>query len=253
MFGLLEVDVTVARQFMKEYKARTGEQLSFTGYLAFCLARAVDENKSVQAYLKRHKQLVVFDDVNVGIMIERKIDGTPIPFGYMIRRANDKTFMQIHQELRAIQAAPPSSMKAAPFWLRLVLWLPRPLIKLGNALLRIAKRIDPARSWVPMFGTVGVTAVGMFGNGSGWGIAPVEHTLCLIVGGIARKPAVVEDRIEPREFLSLTVAFNHDIVDGAPAARFVRRLVELIESGYGLDEKQIPIANDPQAISIGTA
>jgi hypothetical protein len=42
MYGLLEVDVTVARQFIDEHKARTGELLSFTGYLAFCLARAVD-------------------------------------------------------------------------------------------------------------------------------------------------------------------------------------------------------------------
>jgi pyruvate/2-oxoglutarate dehydrogenase complex dihydrolipoamide acyltransferase (E2) component len=36
--------------------------------------------------------------------------------------------------------------------------------------------------------------------------------------------------------LNLTVTFDHDIVDGAPAARFVHRLVELVESGYGLSE-----------------
>jgi pyruvate/2-oxoglutarate dehydrogenase complex dihydrolipoamide acyltransferase (E2) component len=57
----------------------------------------------------------------------------------------------------------------------------------------------------------------------------------LIVGGIARKPAVIEERVEPRYLLNLTVAFDHDVVDGAPAARFVKRLVELIESGYGLE------------------
>jgi pyruvate/2-oxoglutarate dehydrogenase complex dihydrolipoamide acyltransferase (E2) component len=44
----------------------------------------------------------------------------------------------------------------------------------------------------------------------------------------------VEDRIEPREILNLTVAFDHDVVDGAPAARFVERLVDLIESEDGL-------------------
>ena len=43
IYGLLEVDVTVARQRMAEHKARTGETLSFTGYLCFCLARAVAE------------------------------------------------------------------------------------------------------------------------------------------------------------------------------------------------------------------
>ncbi|HSB02141.1 MAG TPA: hypothetical protein VLE49_15940, partial [Anaerolineales bacterium] len=60
IYGLLEVDVTLIRQFIAEYKATTGESLSFTGYLVFCLARAVDEDKSVQAYLKGRKQLVVF-------------------------------------------------------------------------------------------------------------------------------------------------------------------------------------------------
>jgi hypothetical protein len=64
------------------------------------------------------------------------------------------------------------------------------------------------------------------------------HSLDLIVGSIAQKPAVVEGRIEPREMLNLTVAFDHDVVDGAPAARFVRRLFEVIECGYGLAEDQ---------------
>ena len=42
------------------------------------------------------------------------------------------------------------------------------------------------------------------------------------------------ERIEIREYLSLTVSFDHDIIDGAPAARFTERFKDLIESGYGL-------------------
>jgi len=38
MYGLLEVDVTVARRFIAEHKALAGETLSFTGFLAYCLA-----------------------------------------------------------------------------------------------------------------------------------------------------------------------------------------------------------------------
>jgi hypothetical protein len=55
MYGLLEVDVTIARQIIAEYKRQSGETLSFTGYLTFCLARAVDENKEVQSFLKGRK------------------------------------------------------------------------------------------------------------------------------------------------------------------------------------------------------
>ena len=53
---------------------------------------------------------------------------------------------------------------------------------------------------------------------------------------LARKAAVTDERVEPRDMLDLTVAFDHDVVDGAPAARFVKRLVELIYSGHGLEE-----------------
>jgi pyruvate/2-oxoglutarate dehydrogenase complex dihydrolipoamide acyltransferase (E2) component len=100
----------------------------------------------------------------------------------------------------------------------------------------MATRRDPTIR-VSASGTVFVTAVGMFGKGhSGWGIATTPHSLGLVVGSMTWKPAVVEGRIEPRQILNLTVLFDHDVVDGAPATRFVRRLVELIESGYGLDE-----------------
>jgi pyruvate/2-oxoglutarate dehydrogenase complex dihydrolipoamide acyltransferase (E2) component len=45
--------------------------------------------------------------------------------------------------------------------------------------------------------------------------------------------------------LNLTVAFDHDVVDGAPAARFVNRLVELIENGYGLEEARHGLLPQP--------
>ncbi|MFN2169360.1 MAG: 2-oxo acid dehydrogenase subunit E2, partial [Anaerolineae bacterium] len=37
-----------------------------------------------------------------------------------------------------------------------------------------------------------------------------------------------------REHLCLTVTFDHDIVDGAPAARFIQRFVTLVQTGAGL-------------------
>ncbi len=79
-------------------------------------------------------------------------------------------------------------------------------------------------------GTTLVTAVGMFGMGRGWafGIVPL-HTLALTVGSITAQPAVVEGRFEPREVLALTASVDHDVVDGAPAARFARRLREIVE------------------------
>jgi pyruvate/2-oxoglutarate dehydrogenase complex dihydrolipoamide acyltransferase (E2) component len=114
IYALLEVDVTDARQFIENHKARTGEALSFTGYLAFCLARAVDEDKSVQAYLKGRKHLVIFDDVDVFLPVERELGGAPVAVPYVIRRANQKLFPEIHREIREFQTQPSHLAKAWP-------------------------------------------------------------------------------------------------------------------------------------------
>jgi len=88
-------------------------------------------------------------------------------------------------------------------------------------------------------GTVGITAVGMFGKGAGWGIPPALPTLMITLGGIGAKPGVVDGHIAIRDYLSMTISFDHDIIDGAPAARFTERLKELIESGYGLPDSTV--------------
>jgi pyruvate/2-oxoglutarate dehydrogenase complex dihydrolipoamide acyltransferase (E2) component len=238
MYGLLEVDVTLARQFIAEHKRRSGESLSFTGFLVLCLARAVDENKEVQAYLKGRKQLILFDNVDVGIMVEHKGGDKRALMGHVIRGANLKTYRQIHDEIRSVQSAPLPPNRGLPTWLRTAMLLPWPLSALFKAFIRMAGRRDPTIV-TSMGGTVSITAVGMFGEGhSGWGIYPATEVLGLVVGSIALKPAVVEGRIEPRELLNLTVIFDHNVINGAPAARFVHRLVDLIESGYGLAEDQ---------------
>jgi len=239
MYGLLEVDVTVARQFIAQHQARTGETLSFTGYLTFCLARAVDENKEVQAYLKGRKQFVLFDDVDVGVMIEHKVGDKRALMGHVIRGANHKTYRQIHDEIRSVQSRPLPPDRGLPPWFRTAMLLPWPLSSLFRVVMRAIARRDPA-TVTSMGGTVSISAIGMFGEGhSGWGIYPPTEALGLIVGSIAWKPAVVDGRIEPRQILHLTLLFDHYVIDGAPAARFTRRLVELIETGYGLDEHEV--------------
>jgi pyruvate/2-oxoglutarate dehydrogenase complex dihydrolipoamide acyltransferase (E2) component len=54
------------------------------------------------------------------------------------------------------------------------------------------------------------------------------------VGGIATKPRYVDGSLQPRELLDLTISVDHDMVDGATAARFARRLDELITHAEGL-------------------
>ena len=72
----------------------------------------------------------------------------------------------------------------------------------------------------------------------------------ITVGGIGEKPGVLDGQIAIREYLSLTLSFDHDLIDGAPAARFTGRLKELIESGYGLDDSMV---ESEQAVASGTS
>lgn len=103
--GLIEVDVTSARANLREYRARTGEPLSFTAFLTACLAKAVDEHKAVQAIRKGRKHLVIFEDVDVWIPIEHDTAGQKQPLPYIVRAANRKSLRAIHDEMRAAQVA----------------------------------------------------------------------------------------------------------------------------------------------------
>ena len=85
------------------------------------------------------------------------------------------------------------------------------------------------------FGTTYVTSVSGFSDVSGFAIPYIEggnRPLSFAIGSIVKKPGVINSEIEIREYLSLTICINHDLVDGAPAARFVTRLKQRIEGHF---------------------
>src|SRR5215472_3598025 len=102
--GLIEVDVSSARAHLRDHQAKTGESLSFTAFLMTCLAKAVDEHKAVQAFRLGSTRLILFDEVDVLTYIERDVAGQKQIMPYIIRAANRKTFLEIHQEIREAQA-----------------------------------------------------------------------------------------------------------------------------------------------------
>lgn len=230
--GLLEVDVTGARAALREYRAKTGETLSFTAFLVTCLAKAVDEHKAVQAFRLGGNRLILFEDVDINTRIERDVAGQKFVLPYIIHAANRKTFREIHDEIRAAQH---TDVKNVLTRFRAFSLVPTALYRpVVWAFTRIG-RWRP-RLWKETMGTVGITSVGMFGTGAGWGIpASSPSALMVTVGGIGEKRVMEDGDAAIREYLSLTISVDHDLVDGAPAARFTRRLKELIESGYGLD------------------
>ena len=229
IYGLVEADITGIKARLEQLSAQKGIKLSFTGFLAASLARAVADQPRGHAYQDWRGRLVIFQGVDVVTLIESDLDQVAIP--HIIRNAHRRDLEDISAEIRAVQGRPQSSQQAGPL-VRLAPRLPR-FIRL--VFFRIVK-LNP--HWFKRLqGTVVLTSVGMFGKGGGWGIGFLpSHTLGLTVGGIARKPGVAGDQIEIREYLDLTLAFDHDLVDGAPAARFTSQLIEIIETGAVLDD-----------------
>lgn len=224
---LAEIDVTEARRCLREHRKKTGAPFSFTAFIIAALAQAVEADKNFQAYRDWRNRLFIFDDVDVITYVEIEAEGRKFPINYIIRAANRKSVREIQEEIYAVKNDPAHSpsgqrRRAVSLFLRLPFFIRRLFYRFVNRRPRL---------WKKYVGTISLSSVGMFGAGGGWGISFSSHTLSVTVGGITEKPAVVRGKIEPREMLDITVDFDHDIVDGAPAARFMRRFKEIIKSG----------------------
>lgn len=219
---VVEFDVTRPRELIRRRTEATGERLSFTAYVAACVGRAVAADRTAHAY-RKGRRLVLYRDVDIGILVERLVEGENLATYHVVRQSDRKPVEAIHAEIRAAQGEVVEAMPGARAW-KAFLALPavfrRPFYWWLDRHPETRKRLS---------GTVVISAIGMYGKGGGWGIPIPSNTLTITVGGIATKPRFVEGRIEPREMLGVTVSFDHDVVDGAPAARFVARLRDRIE------------------------
>jgi pyruvate/2-oxoglutarate dehydrogenase complex dihydrolipoamide acyltransferase (E2) component len=220
---LIEADITGPRRLIAQHREHTGERLSLTGYVVACLARTLDEFPEFNAFRKGNR-LILLDDLTISVLFEREFEGERVPEPVGIQRANRKSYRQIHDELRASQERPGERLGATTgvAWTRLIPgFLLRTFVRLASRNIAMQKR----------FGVVGVTAVGMFGSGPMWLVPLTSATVTVAVGSIASRPALIDGELEEREHLCLTVSFNHDIVDGAPAARFASRFAGHLSSG----------------------
>ena len=79
-------------------------------------------------------------------------------------------------------------------------------------------------------GTFTVTNLGTFGIESFAPIVNLPECAILGLGRIARQPVMIGERVVGRDRMTLSLTFDHRIVDGAPAARFLQQLGQKIEN-----------------------
>jgi hypothetical protein len=224
--SLIEVDVAAARASIRAFRARSGAPLSFTAYLIGCLARAIDHDRRMAAIRHGRRRMLVFDEVDVALPVESDVENEAIPVPHIIRRANRKSLSEISREIRDGSRGPvpyATGRRYLAAWLLLPAWLRRRMLGLVLADARRRKRLT---------GTVLVTTVGLPGKGRAWGIPNGTHyPISLLIGGLH-----LDD--DGGETAALTLTFDHDTVNGASAARFVRRFALLVQGGELIAESK---------------
>jgi hypothetical protein len=223
--GLLEADITETRRAIHRARRESGRPLSLTALIVATFARAIATDPAVQAFRKGHNKLVLFDDVDVTVLVEHVLDGERIPVPHIVRAAQGKSPGEIDRaihEARNEEEPYARARRFMPLWLRLPAFFRR---FVWTRLLA-----DPHRR-KRLTGTATVTAVGMFGKGGGWGIPFISHSICLTIGGVARRPGLGKDGLlETREIVCLTISVDHDVVNGAPIARLISRMRDQLET-----------------------
>jgi len=215
MQGLFIVDITTARSLFGSHEP----PLSLTAFVVASIGRAAAAHSEVHAYRDWRGRLVEHRYVDVQTLIEIPTSQGPFGLVQVVRDADIRSVADISAEVRAVKAD--SSTTASG----------RLLTTLGPALghvpglypLMYAGMADPGESHLAT-GTVQVTAVGMFGNGGGYAVAPpMLASLLLVVGGVSRQPRAIGDRVELRDLLDLTLTVDHNVVDGSRRPQRRRR------------------------------
>jgi len=195
----LQVDasriVEMRRRISAEIEAQGKRGVSYTDILVKAAAKALKENPIVNSTLDG-EQLKVFDDVNIGVAVDvegEKASGLLVP---VIRHADQRSLLEISEESKAI--------------------------------------IERARTGKATHedltgGTFTITNLGMFGIETFVPIINYPETAILGVGAIVEKPIIVQGEFKARPLMNLTLSFDHRVVNGAPAARFMQRLKKILE------------------------
>jgi len=174
--------------------AQDGLEVSYNDLLLFILGRALRDHPQLNASLQG-EAIQVWWPIHVGLAVDTD-RGLLVP---VVRDVDRKGLAQLAVETRSL-----------------------------------AERARAGRCTPEELsgGTFTLTNLGLFGIDSFTPIINLPECAILGVGRIKKQPAVVGDQVVVRQMVWLSLTFDHRLVDSAPAARFLQRVVQLIEHPY---------------------
>lgn len=218
-----ELDVSIPKRLINDYKEKHGVKLSFTGYIVSCLATVLKKHPRLNSFISGNN-MVYLEGITISVLIERQMGDASVPEPLPIENCDSKNCLDITNTIRNAQKSNENYLGglSGNSWFR---FIPGFLLK---AFVRIA---DKNIKMGIKYGKVAVTSVGMFTKDPAWFVPHGSATVLVTVGSIINRIVEIDGKYENRERLCLTVSFDHDIVDGAPAARFMGDFMEEVKSG----------------------
>lgn len=201
--SFVEADVTNLVQWRdkakKEFEKREGEKLTFTPLFIEAVAKAIRDFPMINVSVDQSgTKIIKRKNINIGMAAALPSGNLIVP---VIKNADEKNLIGITKAVNDL-ANRARGNKLAP---------------------------DEIQG-----GTFTVTNVGNFGNVMGTPIINQPQVAILAVGTIKKKPAVIEtpqgDMIGIRQFMFLSLSYDHRVVDGSLGGTFLRRIADYLEN-----------------------
>jgi pyruvate/2-oxoglutarate dehydrogenase complex dihydrolipoamide acyltransferase (E2) component len=192
-----EAVVAVRTAHAERYRIQYGSSLTFLPFVAFAACRALEKIPEVTARMDiAANSWVVFRSVHLGIAVAWD-KGLTVP---VIRNAHQLTLTALAREIERSAGA----------------------VRTGS--------FKPADA---QGGTLTLTNPGSLGSFMSQPITNRGETSILCIDGIEKRPVVLDDRIVPRYRGHLTLAFDHCLVDGSTALRFLSEVKSQLQCCNG--------------------
>jgi len=188
----MEADVSDATELLRKLREEERVDTSYTDLVARAAAKALQEHPMLNS-VWQGDQVLIPREINLGIAVADE-NGLIVP---VIKNAETKSLQEI-----------------------------------AHARTEIVRRVREGRlsPEEAVGSTFTVSNLGMYGVGFFTPIINFPENAILGVGQIMRKPVAVNGQVSIRSIMPLSLSFDHRIIDGAPAAMFLRRLKELVEN-----------------------
>ncbi len=222
--AIFEADITKATQIITKHKDRNPSN-STLAYLLWCYAQAIKKHPEMQA-IKKGKKLILFDDVDITMIFEKTLpNGEKAPVPHIFRSVQNKSYADIKAEILSLKDKDLSEInkrKKSRFFKVLPAFLRMSILKMALK--------DPVRRKQAL-GTVAFTTLGLTVRNRKFWPVPIGPYPCSIAAG----SSVIDKGIQgDKNIWCLTISFDHNMNDGAPAVRFGQTFINLLESGEGL-------------------